>query len=104
MKAYREDLPVKDDTRLALLEQSIGHINETMMRFEKRFDRLDERFDKIDQKLQSINDKVDQKFQYVHDKIDTNFKWVIGSMISLFILNGFAPIIIKTIAGLLSAS
>ncbi len=31
-----------NETRLALLEQSIGHINETLQRFEKRFDNVDQ--------------------------------------------------------------
>lgn len=29
------------DTRVALLEQSINNINDTMVRFEKRFDKVD---------------------------------------------------------------
>jgi len=30
-----------DDVRLALLEQSIVNINDTLVRFEKRFDQID---------------------------------------------------------------
>ena len=30
-----------DDVRLALLEQSINNINDTLVRFEKRFDKVD---------------------------------------------------------------
>ncbi len=30
-----------DDVRLALLEQSINNINNTLIRFEKRFDQID---------------------------------------------------------------
>jgi hypothetical protein len=30
-----------DDVRLALLEQSITNINDTLVRFEKRFDKID---------------------------------------------------------------
>ena len=33
-----------DDVRLALLEQSINNINNTLVRFEKRFDQLDDKF------------------------------------------------------------
>ena len=36
----KQDIHYSEDTRLALLEQSIGHINETLMRFEKRFDQV----------------------------------------------------------------
>jgi hypothetical protein len=34
-----------DDVRLALLEQSINNINDTLVRFEKRFDQIDSRMD-----------------------------------------------------------
>lgn len=42
-----------DEVRLALLEQSINNINDTLIRFEKRFDKIDERFDKIDKEMKS---------------------------------------------------
>jgi len=42
-----------DDVRLALLEQAVININDTLVRFEKRFDKIDERFDKIDQRMTS---------------------------------------------------
>lgn len=35
------DYPTSIDTRVALLEQSIGHINETLIRFEKCFDKIE---------------------------------------------------------------
>jgi hypothetical protein len=34
-----------DDVRLALLEQSIVNINDTLVRFEKRFDQIDSKID-----------------------------------------------------------
>lgn len=37
-----------DDVRVALLEQSINNINDTLVRFEKRFDKIDERLDKVE--------------------------------------------------------
>ena len=37
MKAF-SDSP---DTRIALLQQAIEHINETLVRFEKRFDNIE---------------------------------------------------------------
>ena len=36
-----------DDVRLALLEQSINNINDTLVRFEKRFDQIDVKFDQL---------------------------------------------------------
>lgn len=48
-----------EETRLALLEQSIRHIDATLLRFEHRFDQLDSR-------------------------MDSNFKWLLGVMIAGF--------------------
>ncbi len=36
-----------EDVRLALLEQSITNINDTLVRFEKRFDQIDTKFDRL---------------------------------------------------------
>lgn len=58
------DIKYSEDTRLALLEQSITHINETLKRFDKRFDDIDKRFDKLDV------------------RIDSSFKWTLGLMYS----------------------
>ena len=84
---YDEDNNMKDNqvnTRVALLEQSIGHINETLLRIEKRFD-------KIDDKLESLDKKIDTKYDILDKKIDSNFKWLIGTIISLFVLNLLSP-------------
>lgn len=54
-----------DETRIALLEQSINNINNTLNRFEKRFDQLDA-------------------------KIDSNNKWSVGLISGLYILLGSA--------------
>ena len=48
------DIQFSEDTRLALLEQSIDHLNATLQRFEKRFDHIDAKFDHIDKKLLNI--------------------------------------------------
>jgi len=57
-----KDYPTKIDTRVALLEMSISHINETLIRIEKRFDKIDDRFDKIDNKIDKIDSKIDSRF------------------------------------------
>ncbi len=36
-----------DDVRLALLEQAIVNINDTLVRFEKRFDQMDQKIDNL---------------------------------------------------------
>lgn len=68
------------EVRVALLEQSIGHINETLVRFEKRFDAIEARFDKVDAKF----DKVDAKFDKLDAKIDKHFYWTISALCSMF--------------------
>ena len=75
------------DTRITLLESSISTINDTMLRFEKRFDRIDERFDRIDEKFDKVDerfDKVDEKFDKINEKIDSKFTWLLT-----FIIAGF---------------
>ena len=52
-----------DEVRLALLEQSINNINDTLIRFEKRFDQLDM-------------------------KIDSLHKWTLGLIRGLYLLLG----------------
>ena len=42
-----------DDVRLALLEQSITNINDTLVRFEKRFDSIDNEFKGIRNEMKS---------------------------------------------------
>lgn len=58
------DVKYSEDTRLALLEQSINHIDETLKRFDKRFDVMEAKMDKMD------------------SRIDSNFKWTLGLMYS----------------------
>lgn len=77
MKAHKEEFFMKDeknihrDTQIALLEQSIGHINETLIRFEKRFDSLDNR-------LEEFNKDMKQGFKDINNRLWTNFFWMIG--------------------------
>lgn len=76
------------DTRLALLEQSIGHINETLLRFEKRFDSIESKFEKIeykfDSKFDALDKKIDTKFEILDKKIGTKFHWTLGSILGLY--------------------
>jgi hypothetical protein len=80
MKAYKQT----DETRLALLEQSINNINETMKRFEKRFDTLE---NKIDTGLKDIN-----------NRLWSNFFWLIGASTTItFFLIKYSPYFINHI-------
>lgn len=69
--------PDSVDTRVALLEQSIGHINQSLInmdsKMEKRFDEMEKRFDKR-------FDVIDQRFVGVYSCM----KWMAGLVIGLF--------------------
>lgn len=86
-----------DETRIALLEQAINHINETLLRIEKKFDHVDQRFDKLEHLLGERFDKVDartdslaheikQNYKDVNSRLWSNFLWTIGSMGALLAL------------------
>ena len=52
------------DVKVSLLEQSVTHINQTLICIESKIDSIDKKFD---------------------EKIDTNFRWLIGMIISGFV-------------------
>jgi hypothetical protein len=75
------------ETKIALLEQSIGHINQTLMRFEKKIDSLD---DKVDKKFNTLNEKFDDARKDIRSQLEkmdnrlwVNFYWILGTMFSL---------------------
>lgn len=72
------NFPDNIDTRVALLEMSISHINETLIRMEKRFDKIDERLDKIDGRLERMEGRLDAK-------IDSRFFWLLSLQIASFV-------------------
>ena len=49
-----------DDVRLALLEQSINNINDTLVRFEKRFDQIDDKFDRVNSDIREMRTHFDR--------------------------------------------
>lgn len=57
------------ETRVALLEQSIGTINQTLIRIENRLDnfehRVYERFDKMDSKIDKLNSDAKSDFRWL---------------------------------------
>ena len=54
--------PNSVDTRVALLEMSISHINDTLIRIEKRFDKIDDKFERMEAKLDKMDAKIDSRF------------------------------------------
>lgn len=82
-----------NETRVALLEQSISYIYESLQRMDTRFDRLEE---KIEQGFRQINERfeiIDGRFENVHSRIDSNNKWLIGTAVSAFL--GFLAIAVN---------
>ena len=61
MTTLKNENRYTDDVRLALLEQSINNINNSLVRFEKRFDQMDEKFDRMESKF----DRMDAKFHLI---------------------------------------
>jgi Mg2+ and Co2+ transporter CorA len=49
------------ETRIALLEQSIGHIAQTLLRIEARMDKIDLRIDKMETSLNLRIDKLENR-------------------------------------------
>lgn len=64
------------ETRVALVEQSIGHIGETLIRLENK---IDNGFKKIDEKFEKINEKLER----FDSRLWSNFYWVLGTMFTL---------------------
>lgn len=63
MKTYSQE------TRIALLEQSIGHVNQTLLRIENQLDKL--------------TGGTNQKLDSLENKMDATTKWLIGIGISI---------------------
>jgi hypothetical protein len=77
--------PMNDNIKLALLEQSIGHMSNLLQ-------RLDSRFNQIEDKLSKLDDRISKQ----SDKIDSHFKWII-STIMLTVVLPTLPELIKLI-------
>ena len=75
-----EETEMKEDTRIALLEQSIEHVNESLRRIEDQFKNVYQRFDMMDNRF----DEVNRRFDRIDTKVDSNFKWLLGIIIASF--------------------
>lgn len=64
MKQRRVEVPMTDDTKIALLENNIGQINDTLKRIDKRLDTVDAKLDKI------------------NDRMWSNFLWLLSLILS----------------------
>lgn len=69
MQPLKKDLQDATDSKILLLEQSIGFIGDTMIRVEKKIDKFECQFDKIDTKLEAIRS---------HSW--SQFRWLMGSL------------------------
>jgi hypothetical protein len=58
VEMYHEHMDTR--VKVACLEQSIGHINQTLIRIEKGLDKANERIDRLD------------------SKVDTRFLWLVS--------------------------
>lgn len=78
----------KIHTRLALLEQTTSHIQQSLDRIQNRFDVFDDKIDKLTSKFDNTLDKIESK-------MDANSKWLLGFIITIII--SAIPLIFKTI-------
>lgn len=83
-----------NETRIALLEQNLSAIADTLIRMEKRFDKIDDRFTKSETKLEDsihkLEDKLDKKleeirseYRSINNRLWSNFLWMLGTMFTL---------------------
>lgn len=64
------------ETRIALVEQSIIHISETMIRVENK---IENGFKKVDEKI----DKIEKEIKLFDHRLWTNFYWILGTLFTL---------------------
>jgi hypothetical protein len=99
--ANKFEAPMKHnnlETRVALVEQSIGHISETLIRIERKmdngFERIEDKFIKFERKMDDGFKKIDEKFDRLEielkkdiksfdSRLWTNFYWTLGTMFTL---------------------
>lgn len=89
MKTEKIKDSYSDEVRLALLEQSINNINDTMVRFERRFDQIDAKFDHIDSKFNHIDAKfnhIDSKFEQLRAEGRSQHKWTLSLISGLYFI------------------
>jgi uncharacterized coiled-coil protein SlyX len=105
MKARKLEVFMNNDTKIAVLENTIVHINETLVRMESRFDKIDEKFDRLDEKFSEKFDKMDNKidclrkemytgFSKINERLWSNFIWLMS--LTLTLAGGVAGLIARS--------
>ena len=64
------------ETRVALLEQSIGHITEVLVRLENK---IDSGFKDVNKRIDKIDDRMDK----MESRIWSNFMWQLSTTLGL---------------------
>lgn len=78
--------PSRLDERVAVLENNMIHIKESLDRMEKRFDKIDELFIRIDARFDRIDlrfERIDAKFDKVNNDAKSDFRWLITAIVAL---------------------
>ncbi len=84
MTAEKINIGSSDETRITVLEISINNINNSLLRFEKRFDQIDAKFDKIEQKFEQKFDRFEQRFDRIDAESKTHHRWTMGGIFGLY--------------------
>ena len=97
----RQEAHMSDDNRLSALENSMLHINATLIdlkqdlrrqfdkiddRFDaidKKFDAIDKKFENVDTKFDAMNERLDRKLEILHNRLWSNFIWTITMIIGV---------------------
>lgn len=83
MKAHKnEGNNMKNDheSRIVRLEVTIESINQTLIRFEKRFDSIDKRFDKLETDMKYNFESMNSRFETINNRMWSNFLWLLSAM------------------------
>lgn len=75
IELYNEQVEIK--VKVALLEQSIGHINQTLIRIEKT---MENGFASLEEKIQRVDSKVDSRFLWLLSFFIAGFTGLTGVM------------------------
>lgn len=77
-----------NETRFALMEQSIQHMSQSLQRLdsslESRFNKIDDRFDKIDLRFEKVDREIKEVHKELKGEIRSNFFWTLGVIGSVF--------------------
>jgi len=87
-KKNKESPSMRDDTRLALLEQSIGHINQALIRIENNHkdfkQEVNQTMARMEKAQEDIKKEIRESFNKFDNRLWTNFYWTLGTTITLF--------------------